>query len=173
MVSSGSSQAFFGLPPKGLRPKQLEEPHLANSSRYPFRSREPRPNYVDENDNDDDWSDVFGASEEEMEVDLPHRVTSCQRPDRDVEQQEPSKSTRSSAVPNDPESNTIHLAQSPDDPILAENVLDIVRLQVGHCQMNARLMLTLLEGSNPPPTRAIRCYTAGVSAFRAGTRGNT
>lgn len=143
MVSSVSSQAFFGLPPKGLRPKQLEEPHSANSNRYPFRPREPRPNYVEGNDDDDDdWCDVFGATEGEMEVDLPHRVTPCQRSDRDVEQQEPSKSARSSAVPNDPEFNASHLAQTPDDPIPAENAPDIVRLKVCHSQMNARLMLT-------------------------------
>jgi hypothetical protein len=143
MVSSVSSQAFFGLPPKGLRPKQLEEPHSANSNKYPYRPREPRLTYGEGNGSDD-WYDVFGTTEEEMEVDLPHRVIPCQRPGRDVEQQEPRESARSSAIPNDPESNTIHLLQTPDDPIPAEIALDIRsptgRLLSNECLNDANIL---------------------------------
>jgi hypothetical protein len=80
MMASINPQAFFGLPPKSLRPKALEKSLHSNARDRPsLISHAHRHAYVEDYYSDDSSYGIFSGGDLAMEVDLPPQSPSLPR----------------------------------------------------------------------------------------------
>lgn len=131
MIARINDQAFFGLPPQGLRPKGREERTFTElHSGVIARSHPPRRAHVEDYDANDDLYGVSDGDGDYMQVDLPYRSSPSQGPSTMTEPvHQPTKGSST----NTPSSSGKHVGQIPQTPslsIAAENKEEIIRLQV-------------------------------------------
>jgi hypothetical protein len=130
MMSRINAQAFFGLPPTGLRPKSPEKSTFSHPYNITDISERAAQAYVEDYDSDQDLYGVSGGEHDDMEVDLPYRNSSSQGPGNDVRLSQPSINTPSTSTSSLLEADIIQVDREANGPIQAENGQDVVRLQV-------------------------------------------
>ena len=130
-MASLNPQAFFGLPPKSLRPKALEKNLHSNAQDRPSSiSRAPCYAYVEDYYSDGSSYGISGGGGLAMEVDLPPQSPSPPRFRSQTIPAQPTTATPSAAAPNNPGPVGIQTAQTPSGVIQAPAVFEMAQSQV-------------------------------------------
>ncbi len=132
MVARMNSQAFFGLPPPGLRPKGREETTFTEpQSRATLKSHPPRQAHFEDYDGNDDLYGVSDGEGDYMQIDLPYRSSPCQGPSAEL--CSTSLSSSSNSIPFQPLRSPLgEISQTTSPSASTKSKTEKARLQVRH-----------------------------------------